>query len=641
MNAIHAMPRIADAPPLSALCAAVAEAQHHATLCLATFPQLVRSKLNVRRKQTDVTELMGLIRTQGLLQNLIGFRQIIAGVETGIIEIIAGGRRLLAIGLLIEAGCLPDDYSIPVLIVSEYEAIEISVTENLGRQDMHPADLFEAMQDMVGRGRSIEDVALLYNLDILTVKRRLRLANVAPRLLQLYRDDKASFEQMMALAITDDHAAQEQAWDGLGEYRRSPHDLRRMLTAQKVNFMTDRVARYVGLAAYERAGGTVTRDLFSDRATGYIDDVALLERLANEKFERQRAKLLKAGAAWVETLPRADAADLMTYPRVRRSFSKLSDEQQGQVDVLDGRIAAVTARLDSDEAEQDASLEERLAGELDGLERQREAIYATRKLVPHEADLALAGVVLRLNADGKPVVERDMIRPADKGKIANHATVAGKEQSKRIRQVHSDRLTAELTAHRTVALQAEMMMQGQAALAYLTYTLAQSVLMEQGSRGTLAKIGVRSAVLTQAAKQSSAALAVNERRLELLARLQYAEEVGGLLCWLAGRSQAELLEWLAFCVAMSLDGTQDREAESPDFVAVARLVKLDMVKWWRPTADSYFNHVSKERMMKVVTEAVSAGAAVPLEKMRKGEAAGAAERAVETARWLPEPMRTT
>ena len=146
-------PLASTAPALNSLAAPIAEATQHATLCLATCAQLVRSKLNVRRKQSDVSELMGLIRTQGLLQNLIGFRQMVAGVETGIIEIIAGGRRLNAIGLLIEAGFLPEDYSIPVLIVSEDEAIEISVTENLGREDMHPADLFEAMQDMVQRGR--------------------------------------------------------------------------------------------------------------------------------------------------------------------------------------------------------------------------------------------------------------------------------------------------------------------------------------------------------------------------------------------------------------------------------------------------------------------------------------------------------
>lgn len=635
MNAIHAMPRIADAPPLNVMCAAITVAPHHATLCLATLPQLVRSKLNVRRKRTDVSELMGLIRTQGLLQNLIGFRQVIAGLETGIIEIVAGGRRLLAIGKLIEAGFLPDDYSIPVLIVSEDEAIEISVTENLGREDMHPADLFDAMQDMVGRGRSIEDVALMYNLNTLTVKRRLKLANVAPRLLELYRNDEASYEQMMALAITDDHAAQEQAWDGCGKFFRSPSDLRRALTAQKVNFTTDRVARFVGLAAYEQAGGTVTRDLFSDRESGYIDDVALLERLASEKLERQRVKLLKGGAAWVDILLGADAPDLMTYPRVRRSYSALSGEGQQQVEALERQIEALTARLESEEEQEDA-LWEQLESERDGLERQRASIYASRKLVPHDGDLALAGIVLRLNADGKPVIERDLIRPADKDKIMNSA---GKEQGKRPRSVHSDRLIAELTAQRTVALQAEMMVQGQAALAYLTYTLLQSVLMERGRRRTLAKIGASCATLTPAAKQSAAALALNERRLQLLARLPQAGNDDGLLWWLASQAQEELLELLAFCVAMSLDGTQMREAESPDFVAVAKLVQLDMAKWWRPTADSYFNHVSKERMMKVVVEAVSVGAAVPLERMRKGEAAGAAERAVEGARWLPEPMR--
>lgn len=628
-------------PALNSIAASLAEATHHATLCLATCGQLVRSKLNVRRKKSDVSELMGLIRTQGLLQNLIGFRQMIAGVETGTIEIIAGGRRLLAISLLIEAGYLPDDYSIPVLIVSEDEAIEISATENMGREDMHPADLFEAMQEMVHRGRSMEDVALLYNLDLLTVKRRLKLANVAPRLLDLYRDDEASFEQMMALAITDDHAAQERAWDGLGKWNRSANALRRALTEQKVKIGADRVARFVGLAAYEQAGGTVTRDLFSEREEGYLDDVALLERLAMARLEKRRAKLLKEGMPWVDIMLRADAVDLMAYARVRRNPVALSEDQRQEVDALERKLADLQARLEGVEAPQDEALCGQLEAELEATESQRKAIYASQKPVANESDMKLAGAVLHLDAEGKPVVQRDLIRPADKGKM--QALVPTGDVKARRKPVHSDRLIAELTAQRTVALQAEMMVQGQAALAYLTYTLLQSVLMERGGHRTLARIGASQPALTTAARESAAALAVNQRREQLLARLPDLDKAkgqpDGLLAWLAGQPQAQLLELLAFCVATSLDGTQAREAESPDFVAAAQLVKLDMGKWWRPTADNYFNHVSKDQMMKVVSEAVSASSAVPLEKMRKGEAAGAAMRALAEAHWLPEPMR--
>jgi ParB family chromosome partitioning protein len=75
-------------------------------------------------------------------------------------------------------------------------------------------------------------------------------------------------------------------------------------------------------------------------------------------------------------------------------------------------------------------------------------------------------------------------------------------------------------------------------------------------------------------------------------------------------------------------------------VELALLLDFDMAKWWSPTAATYFNHVGKERTMAVVAEAISKEAAVPLEKMKKGAAAEAAERALVNVAWLPEPLRT-
>jgi ParB family chromosome partitioning protein len=289
----------------------------HATIRAALYRVMVRSKLNVRRKVTSVTELAALIRSQGLLQNLVGFPQVVDGIETGIIEIVAGGRRSEAIGMLIAQGDLPTDFQVPYLCVTEDEAVAISLAENLGRENMHPADVFEAMLALSVRGRSIEDIALGFNVDALTVRHRLKLANMSPRLLALYRDDEASFEQMMALAITDDHGAQQQAWDSVGKHGRSAHELRRLLTAQQINVQTDRVARFVGVAAFEKAGGVVTRDLFSNSGVGYIGDAVLLERLAMDRLEKQSRKLSKEGHAWIDILPRAGHAALSEYARVR------------------------------------------------------------------------------------------------------------------------------------------------------------------------------------------------------------------------------------------------------------------------------------------------------------------------------------
>lgn len=630
----------------------LAQLTAHATITTATYTQLVRSRYNVRTKQTEVKELAALIRNHGLLQNLVGYRQLVDGLATGIIEIVAGGRRLAAIGQLIESGDLPHDFSIPLLIVTEDEAIELSLAENLGRADMHPADLYVAMQAMIDHGRAIEDVALRFELEVATVKRYLKLANVAPRLIDLYRDGVLNFEHMMALALVDDHAAQEQAWDSLPAHSRQPYDLRRLLTAQKINAQTDRVARFVGVRSFEAAGGVVERDLFSRDNTGYISDAALLDKLALDKLAKQAKQLRKDGVAWVEILPRADHADLSAFGRVRRTTGELNDaDRQADAD-LQTQIAALDERIDDACDADNEALAETLDAERDALCAQRDAVLARRMSVPHADDAALAGAVLYLDHDGKPVVLRDMIRPADVASraSASKGVIDAPAVSKRAKRDHSDRLTLELTSQRTLALQAEMMDQPDMALVYLTYTLMRSVLLPHHGYGTvsLSKISLSFATLADNSTASAAGVAFTQRREQLLARLpdlSLNRQDGlhgqdGWLAWLQAQPQPVVLELLAFCVAASLDATLEREQDSPDFVVLGKALKLDMSKWWRATAPAYFDHVARDTMVKVVTEALSATAAVPLEKLPKKAAAETAERALADAKWLPALLRT-
>ena len=86
----------------------------------------------------------------------------------------------------------------------------------------------------------------------LVVQRRLKLANVAPEFLVMYREGKSglTLEHLMALAVVDDHQRQQQVWKELPEGRRSPDALRIALTQDEVP-MSDPVARFVTRKAYE------------------------------------------------------------------------------------------------------------------------------------------------------------------------------------------------------------------------------------------------------------------------------------------------------------------------------------------------------------------------------------------------------
>ncbi len=116
---------------------------------------LVRSKLNVRKKEgSDIDDLAARIHAQGLLQNLVGFEQRKKNKETGKIEIVAGGRRLDALQLLATAELIAADYPVSCKIVDEADAVAVSLSENIGREPLHPADEFVAFGELVNRGHS-------------------------------------------------------------------------------------------------------------------------------------------------------------------------------------------------------------------------------------------------------------------------------------------------------------------------------------------------------------------------------------------------------------------------------------------------------------------------------------------------------
>lgn len=121
---------------------------------------------------------------------------------------------------------------------------------------MHPADEFETFWRLGQDGRSVEEVAQCFGTSPITVRRRLRLADVHPDLLVLYRQDGITMEQLMALALSDDQDEQLRAWNALPEWQCSAHALRAMLVSDEVNAFTDALAKFIGIDAYEAGAET-------------------------------------------------------------------------------------------------------------------------------------------------------------------------------------------------------------------------------------------------------------------------------------------------------------------------------------------------------------------------------------------------
>src|SRR3546814_2701697 len=80
-------------------------------------------------------------------------------------------------------------------------------------------------------------------------------------------------------------------------------------------------------------------------------------------------------------------------------------------------------------------------------------------------------------------------------------------------------------------------------------------------------------------------------------------EAGDLLQWALGQETATLLDFLAYLVAVSVQGVQHQESTSATPLdALAAIDGIDPARWWEPSAESYLAHVSKDRIIEVVHE---------------------------------------
>jgi ParB/RepB/Spo0J family partition protein len=153
------------------------------------FNRLVLSQANVRRIKAGVSieELAEDIARRTLLQSLT-VRPVLdeGGVETGMFEIPAGGRRYRALELLVKQKRLARSTPVPCIVRTEGLAEEDSLAENVQRAPLHPLDQFRAFLALRGKGMSEEEIAAAFFVDVQVVKQRLRLASVSSQLLDVY-----------------------------------------------------------------------------------------------------------------------------------------------------------------------------------------------------------------------------------------------------------------------------------------------------------------------------------------------------------------------------------------------------------------------------------------------------------------------
>lgn len=600
------------------------------------------SKRNVRKTAgQSIDALAESIARVGLLQNLT----VIQARDGEHYEVVAGGRRLAALKLLSKSRRIPKDWAVPCLLVADASARTVSLTGNVQREAMHPADQFEAFAALVAEGRPIEDIAADFSVTPLVVLRRLKLANVSPRLLADYRNDAVSLDQLMALAITDDHAAQEAAYYDAPEWQRSPHALRDRLTEREID-ASHALVQFVGLDSYEAAGGGIRRDLFAQDDRGvYVTDTALLETLVREKLDGHAAEVKAEGWAWVDAAPAATYADLQAFqraPREPRNPTKRESERMDKLEVKMQAIGeAIDAALDEDDEETADALQEegyRVAQQLQALE-DRLLDYAPNVK-------AAAGAIVTLDRQGEIVVHRGLMREAEAKALRTLERLrqgfSGEDDNTPKAASMSDRLAQRLSAHRTAALQIELARNPQAALAAVVHGMVQTVLLHDRYHRDDLPLEIRLTVQDQLEgmapdwPESPAAVALAELQKTIGEDLW--QNSADLFAVLQAKPQDALVRLLAVCAAASVDVVTLRATAQQPGAELAQAVGLDMAAWWQPTAEGYFKHISKAVILDAVSE-FAPDHVSRLAKLKKTDLISEAERLAAGTGWMPAIFR--
>lgn len=618
--------------------AAVAAGQE---LLLIPLSRLRPSARNVRTNSgTSIPELAASIARVGLLQNL----NVVLASDGEFYEVVAGRRRLAALKLLVKRRKLVKDHEVPCLVVPDASARTVSLTENVQREAMHPADQFESFAALVAEGRPIEDIAADFGVTPLVVQRRLKLANVSPRLLADYRADAVTLEQLMALAITDDHSAQEAAFYDSPQWQRSPQALRDHLTHEEIEAGKDALARLVGVDAYEAAGGSVRRDLFSDEERGiYLTDAALLDRLARDKLAGVADQVRAEGWGWVDVAPRATHAKLHVFQRARRTRREPTKAEAKRIAKLEAKQNELLDRLDDGETDLSDAEAQALQEEIDGLGTELDAIEQSMVSYAPEA-VALAGAVVSVDHLGGVVVHRGLLRDdeakalraqerQESGAAESEAAEAGEKPGK---SGISEKLAKRLSAHRTAALQAEVARHPHVALVAVVHRLALRVVCKTYGLGEMPvniEATPQDGLEAHAPDIADAPAAAGLREVREAWANRLPQDPEALFAELLAFPQQELLSLLAVCVACTVNAVTARENGTPA-ATLARAVGLDMHAWWTPTAAGYFEHVSKAKTLEAV-QVVAPEQVGRLAKLKKAEIAAEAERLATGTGWLP------
>lgn len=619
------------------------------------FDSLVLSQRNVRNIQNGVSieQLAADIKRRGLLQSL-NVRMVPNedGSPSGVYEVPAGGRRYRALQLLVSAGELDQKSLIPVVVKVGGSAADDSFAENAMRVPLHPLDQFRAFKTLRDEGQSVEDIAATHFVTAEIVKQRLRLAGVAPDILDMYQAGEIQLDQVMAFALAEDQDRQLQVWEtirNLGHFDRTPPQIRRRLIEKSIK-ASDKRVRFVTLDAYEAAGGRVDRDLFSTEDEAWCVDVVLLNGLVQAKLTEVSDTLKAKGWAWVEAA--TDFPFDATYG-LRQLVAGGRDElEQERLMALNAERDELLAEVDADEdlgPEADAYLAE-LEEEIQALE-DKGGSYLPDEMV-------MAGCFVSITREGELNLRQGFVRPEDEiqeeepeAAISDGADDVGAdcrtfdnaaavpagdpEEMENVERPLSSTLVSELGATRTIGMRNAFAQHPDVAFNVMLAQLVVRRYVRRSKDMLDVRVGDGYLPVTAPGMQDlDSALAIEERDQHWRSQVQTDD----VLAWVEGLEMDAKFALLAHLLSYGITVAARRDAAAPAD-PIAERIAFDMSSEWRPTRANYLERVTKGHIQSAVREACGADMAGRIEHMKKGPMAAEAERLLAHTGWVPLALR--
>jgi ParB family transcriptional regulator, chromosome partitioning protein len=491
------------------------------------------------------------------------------------------------------------------------------------------------------------------------VRQRLRLAKASPVLLKAYEEEDITLEQLMAFCLTGDHARQEQVLEAIGrQWNKSPEAIKRMIAETSVD-AEDRRALFVGLAAYESAGGFVLRDLFDENSAGWLQDPALLDRLVAEKFEAETALIRQEGWKWVEAALDFPWNHKRDYRMLQPIEPALSAEEEEKLEEMKAEFEDLH---NQEEQAADKARIETLARQITELEN-RSAVYA-------DEQKAIAGAFVSLSEDAFLEIERGYVRREDQAALpasnedasgaiayeddeapvygASAASNGAGDESEEDGAVQlPDRLRTELTAYHSLGLRNAMAGNHRVAYLAVLHSLALKLFYSRRAYWPASCLQIEAQDTLVPAFDGlgdfKAAKSIDARQQAFEGALP--QEAGDLWDYLLSLDDDTAQKLFAHCAGLTINAVHEQFVRGPGkrehALRLATALDLDMSEQGFTTSvPNFFGRVTKATIRAAVADAKGEDTANLLAGMKKKEMAEEAARLVADIRWLPEPLRT-